>query len=120
MVLLEKIFVTFFYINRINRINIFQKRLNMNKSEKVEEGVSAKLGNKFWGIVYADGNVTSYGWVSIDKAIIVNQDYCKKPTDMTYDPKNTGGYNPNYNELSKPGVNLVKVRRVTIVTNEEY
>ena len=77
--------------------------------EVIKEGVVAEYNGKYWGVQYEDGQSTSYGFGDISNASIGNPKYCLKPTDMTYDPANAGGYNPYYNELKK--ATLVKVRK---------
>ena len=75
-------------------------------------GVVAEYNGRFWGTQYEDGHSTSYGYGPIEKARVSDPEYCKKPTDMTWDPRNTNGYNPNYDELKKG--RLVAVRSRTV------
>ena len=86
------------------------------KKVKVIEGVVAEYNGKFWGTQYKDAQFTSNGFGDFDKADISDPKYCTKPTDKTYDPANTGGYNPDYNQLKK--ARLIKVRK-TITTEFE-
>jgi hypothetical protein len=83
------------------------------------EGVVAKLNGKFWGNQRQGDSHRQMGWGPIENADISNPEFCKKPTDMTYNPANTNGYNPDYNELSKPGVKLVPVKK-TIRTEYDF
>lgn len=39
---------------------------------------------KYWGVQYADGYSTSYGWGPIENASFHDRRYCKKPEDATY------------------------------------
>jgi hypothetical protein len=50
----------------------------------VEAGVVAELYGEFFGVQYADGQCTEYGFGPIEKAKISDPKYCKKPSDMTY------------------------------------
>jgi hypothetical protein len=84
------------------------------KKIEIIEGVVAEYDGKFWGTQYADAQCTSMGFGDFDKAEISDPKYCTKPTDKTWDPKNTLGYNPYYKELEK--ARLIKVRR--IITTE--
>jgi len=83
---------------------------------KVIEGVVAEYNGKYWGKQYEDGYGTSKDFGEFDKAQISDPEHCKKPTDMTYDPQNTNGYNPDFDKLSK--ARLVKVKK-TITTHFE-
>lgn len=47
-------------------------------------GVVAELGGKYWGIQYADGHSTAYGFGDIQDANISDPMYCKAPEMMTY------------------------------------
>ena len=47
-------------------------------------GVVAELDGKYFGLEYADGHCTCYGFVDIDMAEIGDPEFCKVPTDMTY------------------------------------
>jgi hypothetical protein len=78
-------------------------------SEIIVEGVAAEYNGKYWGIQYQDGHSTSSDFGELDKATISDPRYCKKPTDMTYDPKNNGGRNPDYDKLGK--ARLVPIRK---------
>jgi hypothetical protein len=86
------------------------------KTVKIIEGVVAEYNGKYWGTQYSDGHCTSKDFGDFEKAEISDPNYCKKPTDKTYDPKNTNGYNPHYDKLSK--AKLVKVKK-TITTEFE-
>ena len=83
------------------------------KKVKVIVGVVAEYNGKYWGTQYADGHSTSKGFGEFDKAEISNPEYCRKPTDMTWNPQNTNGYNHEFDELNK--ARLVKVKK-TITT----
>jgi len=83
----------------------------MKKIVKEEIGVVAEYKGKYWCNNGERGNY--FG--DIENADISNPQFCKKPTDLTYDPKNTG-YNPDYVELSK--AKLVKIKK-TITTEIE-
>ena len=39
---------------------------------------------KYWGVQYADGYSTSYGWGPYENATIVDRRYCKTPEYATY------------------------------------
>ena len=86
------------------------------KKVEVIEGVVAEYNGKYWGTQYKDSQCTSNGFGDFDKALIEDEKYCKKPTDMTYHPKNAGGYNPDYIELEKS--KLINVKK-TITTDFE-
>jgi hypothetical protein len=51
---------------------------------KIEEGVMVVKDGKGWGIIYEDGRSTEYGWMAVESAPIHDPEYCKKPTDVTY------------------------------------
>jgi hypothetical protein len=74
---------------------------------KVEEGVMVMKDGKAWGIIYADGSSTEYGWTSPEDAPIHDPTYCKKPTDVTY----VGSWYTKELLTAK----LVKVTRRTVV-----
>lgn len=82
----------------------------MIKTTKVTEGVVSEYGGKYWGRQLWDN--MDFG--NIEHAKISDSEFCKKPTDMTHDPRNTLGFNTHYNKLLK--AKLVKVKRV--VTTE--
>ena len=82
------------------------------KNVKIIEGVIAEYNGKYWG--KQEWENMDFG--DIERADISNPEYCKKPTDKTYDPKNTNGYNPHYDKLSR--AKLVKVKK-TITTEFE-
>lgn len=48
---------------------------------KTQTGVVAEFEGKYWGVQYADGSVTSYGFGDIEKAEVSNPEFCKTPTD---------------------------------------
>jgi len=77
--------------------------------ETKETGVMVMKDGKAWGIVYEDGQSTSYGWINPadKKAVVHNPKYCRKPTDVTY----KGSY---LTEELKTG-KLVNVERITTV-----
>lgn len=52
---------------------------------KTEYGVMVMKDGKAWGIVYEDGQVTEFGWIDPEDAPIHNPDFCKRPTDVTYE-----------------------------------
>ena len=81
----------------------------------IEEGVAVKCNGKYWGEQYSDELIAIMDYSDIMKAKISDPAFCKKPTDMTWNPENTLGYNPDYDKLSKG--ELVKVRK--IITVEE-
>ena len=78
--------------------------------KNIENGVTIQFGDKFWGIVYEDGNSRSYGWVELKSAIIYNPEFLKRPEDATYENS------PYISELKKG--TLVKVGKTTIVDFE--
>lgn len=51
---------------------------------KIETGVMVMKNGKAWGITYEDGNLTSYGWVTPEEAIIYDPEHCKQPEDVVY------------------------------------
>lgn len=51
---------------------------------KIETGVMVMKNGKAWGVEYADGHSTSYGWIATEDAPIHNPEFCKKTTDVTY------------------------------------
>ena len=51
---------------------------------KIETGVMVMKNGKAWGIDYADGQCTSYGWIAPEDAPIHNPEYCKTPTSLTH------------------------------------
>jgi hypothetical protein len=77
-------------------------------------GVVAEYNGKYWGIEYADGHSTSYDFGDLENAQMHDPEFCKKPTDMTHDPRQTNGYNPNYNKLLK--AKLVIITKTTTTT----
>jgi hypothetical protein len=72
-----------------------------------DSGVMLMYKGFGWGIDYADGQCTSYGWVDPINAIISNPKYCTEPADLTY----KGSY--TIKEMNKG--TLIPVRRVTTV-----
>lgn len=74
---------------------------------KVERGVMVMKDGKAWGITYKDGHSTSYGWMDPEDAPIHNPEFCKKPTDVTWQGS-------HYTAELKTG-KLVEVERVTEV-----
>ena len=79
--------------------------------EIIKEGVVAEYKGRYWGTQHEDGRFTHNDFGDISKAKISDPMYCGKPTDMTYDPANMNGYNPDYEKLEK--ATLVKVRKTT-------
>jgi len=67
------------------------------------EGVVSEYKGEYWG----DGKYESREFGGINNAKISSPEYCLVPTDMTYDPENTNGYNPDYDKLKN--AKLVKV-----------
>lgn len=83
------------------------------KTQKIIEGVVSEYNGKFWGKQYEDVQSTSYDFGNFEKALISDSKYCTKPTDMTWNPKNTNGYNSDFDKLIK--AKLVKViKKITI------
>lgn len=74
---------------------------------KVETGVMVMKDGKAWGVEYADGQCTAYGWIAPEEAPIHDPNFCKKPTDVTYRDS------PYIKELST--ATLVPVVRKTTV-----
>ncbi len=85
----------------------------MSEHVHIEKGVAAKFEGKYWGI--SDYDFPDF--VTFDKATISNPKFCKKTTDMTYDPKNNCGVNADYDKLLK--AELVSVTRTTTIVFEE-
>lgn len=56
----------------------------MKEYVKVEHGVLVMKEGKAWGITYADGRETCYGWLDPSKAELSDPRFVKKPTDLTY------------------------------------
>ncbi len=83
---------------------------------KIENGVVAEYKGKYWGVQRVDSYSTDIGFGVLSKAYIGNPEFCKTPTDMTYSPENTGGYNPHFDKLKK--AKLVGVRKTTTVKIE--
>lgn len=50
-----------------------------------EQGTVVRYKGKFWGIVYADGRVTEYGWVDIKEAELGDTNYCHTPSSFVYE-----------------------------------
>jgi len=75
---------------------------------KKEVGVMVMKDGKAWGIEYADGHSTSYGWIEPEDAPIHNPKFCKKTTDVTSEGS-------NYIDELKTG-ELVMIQRITTVT----
>ena len=51
---------------------------------KIETGVMVMKNGKAWGVAWADGASTAYGWIEPESAPIHNPKYLKKPEDVTY------------------------------------
>ena len=88
----------------------------MDKKVEVKEGVVAKYNGLYWGVQYSDSRSETKDFGPIENAIISDPKYCTKPTDMTWDPKNTGGYNSEYNKLEK--AELVKIKKTIVIVFE--
>lgn len=90
----------------------------MEKTEIIEttEGVIAELNGKFWGTQHEDEQYKQNDFGNLKYAKICDPKFCKKPTDMTYDPENVGGFNPDYDKLKK--AQLIKIKK-TIITKFE-
>lgn len=87
------------------------------KNIEIIEGVVAELNGKFWGNQYDDGNSTSNDFGDLSKAEISDPEFCKSPTDLTWNPAFQNRYNPDYELLKQ--AKLVKVRKtITIETFE--
>lgn len=86
------------------------------KKVEIIEGVVAEYNGKFWGIQYTDGHITNKDFGDFENAQIENPEFCTKPTDMTWNPKNTNGHNHEYKLLKK--AKLIKVKK-TIITDFE-
>jgi hypothetical protein len=88
----------------------------VKRKVKIIEGVVADYNGKYWGKQHGDAQYTCNDFGDLDNADISNPEFCTKPTDKTYDPTNTNGRNPDYDQLSK--ARLIKVRK-TITTEIE-
>lgn len=86
------------------------------KKVKIIEGVVAEYNGKYWGTQYSDEYSTNKDFGDLEKAEISDPEYCKKPTDMTWDSENTNGYNHEFDKLSK--AKLIKIKK-TITTEFE-
>jgi len=84
----------------------------MEKKTETITGVVAVYNGKYWGKQHSDAQHTCNDFGGFDKATISNPEYCQAPTDMTYDPKNTNGYNPDFDKLSKAKLVMV-VKTIT-------
>lgn len=51
---------------------------------KIERGVMVMKDGKAWGVEYADGRHTEYGWIAPEDAPIHDPRYCRRPSDVTY------------------------------------
>ena len=80
-------------------------------------GVVAELNGKYWGTQWADGQSTCNDFGPIEKAKIKDPDFCTKPTDMTYNPENTYGFNPDYDKLKL--AKLIKIKKTTIYESKK-
>ncbi len=95
-----------------------EKSYNVDVSERYEEGAvvmyngsDQSLKNHAWGLVYADGQSTSYGWCPVTDTEMVelsNPEYLTSPEGITYQGSH---YIP---ELKKNG-KVVRIRRTTTV-----
>jgi hypothetical protein len=83
----------------------------MSEVTRTTTGVAIQLGDKYWGVEYADGHSTSCGWVSLDQAYISDPRYLTKPEQATYEGSR------HVEELRK-GVLVKVVRTVTTQTVE--
>lgn len=54
----------------------------MKISETKINGVVAEKNGKYWGLKFADGHSTVYGFGSIENARIDDIKYCKTPASM--------------------------------------
>ena len=54
------------------------------KAEKtiIKEGVVIELEGSYFGVSYEDGQVTSYDFISIEKAIVYDAKYYECPVDV--------------------------------------
>ncbi len=80
-------------------------------------GVVAEFKGQYWGTQYTDGQCTCNDFGPIEKAHISDPEFCTKPTDMTYNPKNMNGFNPDYDKLKR--AKLIKIKRTTIFESEK-
>jgi len=83
------------------------------KNVKIEKGVCAIFEGKFWGVQDSGPGYEHIDFGDFSKALIADPKCCTRPTDLTWDPKNTLGYNPHYNMLLK--AELVSVERITTI-----
>lgn len=74
---------------------------------EIEEYHVIEKDGKFWGVQYADGHSTEYGYGPISSANRINPKYCLKPEDNTYRGS------PYVKELRKG--RIVKVRTETTI-----
>lgn len=79
----------------------------MSDTTVIEDGVAVVKGGKFWGIQYADGQCTEYGYGDAKNAKIGDARYYKTPTDMIW-------VGSPYTKALSEG-QLVKVRRITAI-----
>ena len=78
--------------------------------EKVEEGVMAMKDGLAWGVVYADGRATAYGWTDpadIKHVLVSDPRYARRPSDLACHGS------PDAEKLEQG--KLVRVRRTTTV-----
>ncbi len=83
---------------------------------ETREGVVVELHGEFWGEQRPGCHLGLRSWGPVENATIYNPELYKKPTDITHDPDKTGFYNPEFVELSRPGVQLIPVKK-TIKTS---
>lgn len=82
---------------------------------KIEKGVMIIKDGKAWGIEYADGHSTSYGWVDIESYDVHVRDprYCRKIEDATYE-------NSPYLDEMKKGKLMHVEKRIEVTILGEY
>lgn len=79
----------------------------------IESGVMVMKNGLAWGLIFADGHSSQFGWTDPCKAPIHNPQFCTKPTDVTWTPRPDMPYNSYYDELSTG--KIVYVERETTV-----
>jgi hypothetical protein len=78
--------------------------------KKIEKsGVVAMSPKGYWGVQHEDGQSRSEGFGPIENATVSDPRYCTKPTNMTWNPANTNGHNPYYDQLRSAVLVPIKI-----------
>lgn len=79
-------------------------------------GMVVEYNGRYWGTQWEDAQCSCREFGPIENADIVGFG-CSKPTDLTHNPANTLGINPDYEELKKG--RFVKVTKTVIFELED-